>query len=114
MNTYRMNPALKAEWTADLRTNGHLQGIGLLRSADEKYCAMGRLRVVAEWPWYDYDGTKHPEDPWMTPEKMSFIRLDDIDLARAGIYRDDEEYINGMNDNGMSFSEIADWIDKYL
>lgn len=43
-----MPKELKAKWVAALRSGEYKQGIGAMRSADDGYCCLGVLEMVAE------------------------------------------------------------------
>lgn len=114
-----MNPEIKASWIAALRSGEYQQGLGVLRSSDNKYCCLGVLCDLAakagigKWApaWYrhratafdfDFDGDYQVLPPsvqdWaglMTPNGEFGIK---DDLA-------------GLNDTGFPFAAIADIIE---
>ena len=108
-----MKKEVAEKWIADLRANPDLQGKGYLEHND-KYCCLGRLCVVLDMPL--------PDDK---------LVLSDHEVIAAGMYskvgrlphrfpsknyeNDNQEFgwLSELNDNGYSFAEIADIIEKY-
>jgi hypothetical protein len=91
-----MDKDLKAKWIAALRSGEYKQGIGVLHHPVKKtYCCLGVLHrvITGEAPsrYWDCD---RPND------------IMDIDGKVADL--------TAMNDEGSSFQEIADYIEKHL
>jgi hypothetical protein len=102
----RLDPEFKAKWVAALRSGEYQQCTGKLRS-DQGFCCLGvALDLIdhAEWE------SQHWRD----------IYLKDIGPTAPviGIQRDTAYSLAEMNDGEScekrSFSEIADYIEKYL
>lgn len=113
-----MKQELKQRWIEALRSGDYQQGIGQLRSKNDEFCCLAVLCSVfdpsgwesatdAKTMGYDYDyiyknnvsfGTLH----W-------FLRLDALELDDLAQGR-----LIAMNDKGVSFAEIADWIEENL
>jgi hypothetical protein len=116
-----MNPEIKAQWTAALRSGEYQQGTGQLAQKHEgewQFCCLGVLCELA---------VKADQDVTVTDGNID--RLYDGQAALlprsvagwAGINTYGDFYADGYdqsltakNDNGMPFTEIADLIEKYL
>lgn len=94
-----MDAEAKAKWIAALRGGKYKQAQGALRAA-HGFCCLGVLcDVIAPEEW---DGGVFRAQEVFLPEPLSNdIGGKDIDLAE-------------MNDSGLSFAEIADWIEENL
>lgn len=103
-----MDPALKAKWVEALRSGEHKQCKNALH-ADGGYCCLGVLTVVAG---YQIDTRRdrvlrpgnNPDD---TSSNEGYRALADFGLT-------DRIPLINMNDEGKSFSEIADFIEANL
>lgn len=112
----KMNPEIKAEWVAALRSGEYKQGKRYLRSVDEEFCCLGVLcdlyakdQGVDDWS-IDVMGRYGDELP--APEVATWAALD--------VY-DPQITVNGKtgccsmhNDNGATFAQIADAIEAQL
>jgi len=113
-----MNPLVRAQWCAALRSGDYQQGEGQLRAADEdtgdyKYCCLGVLTDLAakagvtnwdlarqlDFPPPAVEGWA--ELPYHNPE----VRVQGVDGASAASLAD----LN--DDHGWDFGRIADAID---
>jgi hypothetical protein len=103
----KMDKKLKAGWLKALREGRYKQGRGCLHNADNRtYCCLGVLCRVAKLKKVDgeffYGGeTEYSYLPPPFQEKLGMDRNTMKDLARR-------------NDNGESFKEIADFIEKNM
>lgn len=106
-----MNPQIKQDWLAALRSGEYPQGTGrLLTKATEcmrhdTYCCLGVLCRVADIPIRP-DGVR-----WADGRDIDFRDL----LKRTGLTHSEAEkvcHITTMNDSGKSFKEIARWLEK--
>ena len=119
-----MNEEIKAQWIKALRSGEYEQGKGLLRSFKDKYCCLGVLCDLyskdtgVEWvkSWggsiamHLHNGTTPPKvDLW-----AGFVASDQYDHeSNVGVYRILAELAD-LNDNGWTFEEIADYIERTL
>lgn len=93
-----MNTELKAKWIKALRSGEYEQGQRFL-CLDGAYCCLGVLREIQEpGARYHYEGTSE-----LRPEHNGGLTWEQMD-----------HLANAMNDKGVSFSEIADWIETNL
>lgn len=100
-----MNKELKAKWVAALRSGKYGQCQGVLRDFDG-YCCLGVLREIIAPRSTDSD------DDWAA---LSHDMSEMAGLRRYGIGPNNEqETLAAMNDEGKSFDEIADYIEKHL
>ena len=109
-----MNPAIKAEWVKALRSGNYAQGKGNLRTFDDKYCCLGVLCDIGQrkaWTRRDDSYMYHYEHGGNT----SYTALPGSGINTViGISASSESALMIMNDNGDSFEEIADYIEKNL
>lgn len=116
-----MNPDIKAQWTAALRSGEYKQGQGGLRNPqDDTFCCLGvlcDLAVKAEVDveveggvnWVGYDGFSG-----LLPNSVQeWAGLDtcDPELAWSFGYWDEA---STLNDSGVPFTQIADLVDWAL
>lgn len=102
-----MSPELKAAWIADLLAHPELQGRGALRYSNNTFCCLGRLRDVAGLEWI-------PHGKWFCTPGGRTDLIDNAELYELGLCHSQQERLAGMNDDGISFAEIADWIEANL
>ena len=132
----KMNPEVKQKWIGALRSGKYEQGSEKLRSVSG-YCCLGVLCDLyvkennKEWNFngYDEDGDEtnpHPMDYWCFDGEYEFLPQSVMDWAklylRNPILRVDDndemfefnEEVSTLNDEGYSFSEIADLIEAQM
>lgn len=113
-----MRKEVKEKWVTALRSGEYEQGDGQLcieyGGTDRKpcFCCLGVLTELAVKEgvvnWYDPEmGFAPPRvGEWAgLPEGLPEKTIGSLSL---------QEFLAGMNDDGVSFSEIADWIERYL
>ena len=92
-----MDPEIKAKWLAALRSGEYKQCQGGLK-VDGRYCCLGVLCVVQGETFVGLnDAVLHTSD---IPKKFS-----------AGLSTMDQYNLADLNDEGVSFAEIADVIE---
>lgn len=126
-----INPEVKDKWLKALRSGEYKQGKGALKTNDDKFCCLGVL--------CDLYQKEHEEAKWVDSTDKNLSEGTNKDLfedghgsVRAGIPTDAVIRWAGMkepnpkvgsfggstlaklNDNGSTFDEIADLIEKYL
>ena len=100
-----MKAEIKAKWVEALRSGKYKQAKGVLRSMTGGYCCLGVLcDVYRPSGWqkdglFEFDGRVGGS---MLPHTMN---------APVGLSEDHEGTLVNMNDDGMSFPGIADWIE---
>lgn len=108
-----MNKELKIEWLAALRSGEFEQGQGYLRQGN-KYCCLGVLceltaRKGLSSPAFPAEGIvadgvyQYNGDTGMPSQAHD--RVTGLDLGN-------QSKLAWMNDEGKSFAEIADWIER--
>ena len=119
----RMNPEIKAQWVAALRSGEFAQGFSALHSQEPVgYCCLGVLCVLAQragiveaFPesnglvWYGGDAGNPAENAYLPEEVIAWAGLASRNPRVAN-----EESLAKMNDDVASFSVIADHIEEYL
>lgn len=106
--TYKMNPEIKAQWVAALRSGTYPQGQSVLRSLDGRYCCLGVLcDLVDPHGWTTSDFSYRHRQRCNLPDETIYKLVE---------YSTSSEFIAlaAMNDNGHSFAEIADYIEANL
>lgn len=123
-----MNPAIKAEWIAALRSGEYVQGKDYLRTKGNddgkvKHCCLGVLcelavkhgvigpAVYAGGGAYDFGGTVFK----LPPAVMDWAGIESLTAIYGDVPLSDLDACNELtqdNDSGKSFNEIADIIEK--
>lgn len=98
-----MDPEIKQKWLAALRSGEFAQANGALRKG-ETFCCLGVLCSVIDPEKWEFDEFYDGKDLSLTSENLN----------RVGLTRYAESALANMNDNGQSFPEIADYIEKNL
>lgn len=117
-----MDAEIKKKWVAALRSGDYKQGQGGLKqivrmlhglAEDEvQHCCLGVLQEVLGTPqWREEEQTA-----WFfgTQEDYHHGYLTDPVLAKVGLSDDDQRTLATKNDTGLSFNEIADYIETNL
>lgn len=122
-----MKRSERDEWVRALRgeLGDYLQGRSVLRSKDDRFCCLGvkcDLDVRAEhrhniWSRPTVDGDTHGVTYYWQDGKLreegerSGMPTDGI-LDAWGLTYTQSRALATMNDQGVSFAEIADWIEE--
>lgn len=104
-----MTPDLKLMWIRALRSGKYQQDECGLRSCDG-FCCLGVLADIQGCEWRD-------DKPFRGDERMSPALIPAGYLRpkfAGGISHAVQERLAEMNDNGSSFEQIADYIEKNL
>lgn len=115
-----MDPEWKAEWLVALRSGEYRQAIGQLRLNDS-FCCLGVLcdlsagNGVGRW-WrngsgglvFYADDNHHPEIAHLPESFAERVGLRDTAFFSA------QSHLITMNDGGLTFVEIANWIEENL
>lgn len=110
-----MKPEIKARWVEALRSGRYKQGRGALRMKDDTYCCLGVLcDLIDPEGWGDVGCL--PETPiyaWSrASEELAYDYLPEDLRDEVGLDEEDQSNLTCMNDDGTSFGEIADYIEK--
>lgn len=130
-----MNPEIKAQWVAALRSGTYDQGQDYLHTRNDTYCCLGVLCDLAvkagviDEPQQDNSGDSwtytsknaaggHDSSDTRLPEGVKeWAGLSDMDPAIKGPVPETGRYsvaLADLNDNGMSFDDLSNLIEKYL
>lgn len=90
---------IKAEWVAALRSGEYKQGTSFLYRSNGTYCCLG---VLAKTQLLRTKPELHRS--LLTPEELGMLGMSEAIATRLVLFNDNR---------GMSFSEIADWIEKH-
>lgn len=112
-----MNPEIKKQWVAALRSGEYKQGTGQLRSKNNEFCCLGVLCDLHHQANPDL-----PEGGWVDGSYLSqsYIPPDNVFAwASINVYEkvsigSKYESLPDHNDRGRTFSEIADAIEAQL
>jgi len=102
-----MDAELKAKWVVTLRSGNYQQSGGQLRDSNNYCCCLGVLCDIAEpsgWKNMDW-GFFHNGHDCLPSYRF---------LSRIGLPLGSANELAHMNDHGVSFAEIADWIEQNL
>lgn len=112
-----MNPGVRAQWCAALRSGDYEQGQQQLQ-AGGGYCCLGVLCELAvkasiigppvydtDHEWWSYSG----RNDYLPDPVMEWAGLGDPNPAVW--FRGEQTWLAEINDSGFSFAEIADLID---
>ena len=121
----KMEPKAKAAWLMALRSGAYKQGQGYLRSKSNKFCCLGVLcDLGAKKDWQGCHNTvnawQYSSAPECNPRDTdsndqtpnTFPPHHVVDRANLDMVAMDT--LAKMNDDGESFADIADWIEKNL
>lgn len=114
-----MNKEVKEKWLKALRSGEYLQGVHQLRCGD-KYCCLGVLsdlyiKETNDGEWVRNDDGEHVIK---IGNKMMLEVLPTVIVNWSGLpdmnpnVMGETETIACLNDNGLTFNEIADLIEK--
>lgn len=119
-----MNPAIKAQWIAALRSGQYVQGLGRLRSKeDNDFCCLGVLcdkhRQESRSHWTSkQDSTTlyyHGEDVELPALVIAWAEMTDSNPTVPVEDRNgDQPTLAQLNDDGLTFDQIADVIEYFL
>jgi hypothetical protein len=127
----KMNPEVKQKWIGALRSGKYEQGTEKLRSVSG-YCCLGVLCDLyaqehnTEWEFRGNEETNlQPQDYWYFDKESEFLPESVMNWAKLfrnpmlRIEDDDEmfevnEEVSTLNDEGYSFSTIADLIEAQM
>lgn len=102
-----MDSKIKSKWIAALRSGNYTQGRGMLRNCDNEFCCLGVLaEITAPDKWLKDSGE------WLYQDNSYF--LDDDFADSLGLPYGAQDELSTMNDEGESFSNLADYIEQNL
>lgn len=100
-----MNKELKAKWVAALHSGDYEQAKGALRT-ETGFCCLGILCEVAQFP--EWDGMRCGGLNESIPKYI----CDRINLPYGSFKTPCDDNLMEMNDEGKSFTEIANYIER--
>jgi len=125
---FKMDPTIKLRWTRALSSGEYKQGVGFLRvvrpNGERIYCCLGVLCELhareTGGPGFEPAKVKGTGDLYMgvnnvLPEPVR--KWAGLSSTRGGLVAIDEETIKELttiNDEGVDFQFISDWIEKNL
>lgn len=107
-----MDAAVKEKWVEALRSGKYEQGQGYLRRADDSMCCLGVLCDLVEpdrWlATFRFSGALSHR----RADASSLPTVDFLDMVDLG--EENARHLAVMNDLGVTFAEIARYIEKWL
>lgn len=105
-----MNPKIKKRWVDELRSGKYPQGKGQLKDGNGNYCCLGVLCEIHR----EETGGEWKDDSYLN--RNTVLHYSVVEWARLP---DENPKCGGsslafLNDNGKTFTEIADIIEKEL
>lgn len=103
-----MKTEIKTKWVEALRSGDYTQGKHVLRTKDNNFCCLGVLCDIVDpsgWEMSVLNDSYH----YIGTLPMAFAQ--DIDFP---LVPNVEGILQNMNDSGVPFSEIADWIEENI
>lgn len=111
----KMNPKVKKLWIAALKSGKYKQGVGALKTNDDKYCCLGVLCDIYRKEKKVKGFIKNINNKYefqnssgiLSDKVMNWAKLEDRnpDISTG-------KSLAVINDNGTTFKEIADIIKK--
>lgn len=103
-----MNKTVVKEWVKALRSGEYKQGIGRLRSKNDRYCCLGVLTDLY---------VKKNKLEWVKEENLYSFSNYAFTLPKevfkwSKLKHDTEAELMNMNDEGERFKKIADYIER--
>jgi hypothetical protein len=102
-----MEAELKKKWLDALRSGRYRQGLNELRTKDDRYCCLGVLCDISNagrWRKFSDSVWSYRTDKG----EKTYVLPDGVD---QDVYLKQTPLVN-MNDQGQSFTTIADWIER--
>lgn len=94
-----MNKSIKKEWIRKLRNGKFTQAQETLKESKGRYCCLGVLNTCL---------------PKSERTSVTELYLESKSLKAAGITNRIQQALGKQNDNGKSFEEISNYIEKRL
>lgn len=108
----RINRELKEQWVGALRSGLYEQTQEVLRDGNS-YCCLGVLcDLIDPFNWTPDDEIREDGFTWDTSTNPEHRTTPPFDIELRNNGEDYTHFLTRMQDGGMSFSEIADYIDQ--
>ena len=111
-----MDPEAKQRWTKALRSGKYKQGQKALHCNEGKFCCLGVFADIEhDGYWELIGGTWGIKLPHF--ERATFHSSGSLPAKfrdQFGLHEEAQGELITMNDSGVSFKEIADWIEENL
>ncbi len=109
-----MDKVWKSKWLEALRSEKYKQGKSVLRDTNNNFCCLGVLCDLVDpsgWGQRHGDAIPYKNDHFSLPREIA-VKVGIRD--GYGSWKSGEKCLATENDNGKSFSEIANIIEKYF
>lgn len=105
-----MNKTLKKKWIDALRSKAYKQGVGNLKTSNNKFCCLGVLcDLISPDRWKSVNTRFYS---YSVGDSQSSCQLPKKLACAIHLSIDTQCTLIGMNDAGESFNKIANWIKK--
>jgi hypothetical protein len=113
-----MNPQIKQKWVSALRSGEYQQGQYCLRKEDG-FCCLGVLcDLYGKENNVEWEPSTHYNNVYVFQDMATILPLSVMEWVGVGegnpLVNDEIGTLAGLNDNGTTFNEIADVIEKQL
>lgn len=103
-----MDQKLKRKWIKALRSGKYEQGGDHLKRGN-RFCCLGVLADIQGCTWERGEPTKKSKNVGMLHQESVLLSP-----SFCGIRKSTQNSLAEMNDNGSTFAEIADYIEKRM
>jgi hypothetical protein len=111
----KMNSEIKQKWVAALRSGNYKQGTSFLRDAGDYFCCLGVLCDIEQVPCKSTEEDYAFEYKFEDARTSLYSTLSVGFSNKMGLSSNNLDDLVDLNDNKrLSFSEIADYIEKNL
>jgi hypothetical protein len=104
---------IKRKWMEALRSGKYKQGTGCLRTINNKFCCLGVLADVIDPERWEKSGANGYTAYYWRPGGYSAYLPSETWEELMKFPSGSQETFSNMNDGGMSFEDIADYIERW-
>lgn len=111
-----MNSEVKAKWLQALRSGEYQQGTHGLKNPEGCFCCLGvlcNISQIGEWDGVCYKTGGVGSVSWLPLEVAQWSGIPSTGTSPFSV-SETQRTLSKMNDDGCSFPEIADWIERNL
>lgn len=108
-----MDLVMKQKWCEELRSGRYIQGQRRLRTKENKFCCLGVLCDLVNPQGWKEDCSDNCYSFRFDREVTTGV-LPGVIINKYEIHKSDESKLISLNDDGKSFDQIANYIEKFL
>jgi len=102
-----MKAEIRQQWIEALRGGSYTQGRNFLRTSDDHFCCLGVLCDLVDRRAWQRERDRYAHNGYIGHLPGSISAVTDLNSDQAFT-------LMGMNDNGQSFGQIANWIEANI